>query len=140
MWCWTPIYLGFTKYRSFTLLEKIINCGPQLRTIFLFLDTKIKLPVLIQIMKVVTILWFQITLESRIGAFRRLRPLGSSLSNHDNCIDSEKCLSAHCDFLACSSLPFDTRAGINFYLISDKHKLDITIAGSHSLLVLFLMD
>lgn len=42
--------------------------------------------------------------------------------------------------LACCCLPLDAKAGINFYVISDRYKLDITIAGSHSSLSLFLRE
>lgn len=65
-------------------------------TMFLFPHTTIKQPVWIKIMKVMTNLWLQITLESRIDAFKKLRSLGRSLSNRDYGIHFKKCLSAHC--------------------------------------------
>lgn len=123
------IYLAGKDYSN-------LNCGPKLCTIFPFPDNTVILPVWIKIMMVVIILWSQITVESRIDVFKRPRPLRSSLCNHDNDIGSEKCLSAHCASLAWCYLPFDVRAGINFYLISDRYKLDVTIACTHSSLSL----
>lgn len=91
-------------------------------------------------MEAMTILLTQITFERRVASFKRLRLLGSSSSNHDTDIASENRMNVHRDSLSCSCLPFDTKAGINFYLISDKYKVDTTIASIHYSSFKYLTD
>lgn len=96
------------------------NCGPKLYTSFLFPDATVNLHVWSKIVKFMTILWLQVTLESRIDALKSLRPFGSPLFYHDNSIDSKKSLSSHCSSLASCCVPFVSRPGVIFYLISEK--------------------
>lgn len=116
----------FHKTQVIYLTGKVhsnLICVPKLCTIFLFPDTTVILPVWIKI----SYEYFMTSNHSRKQnrCFQEAEtpspPPKAHFSIMTMVLIPKNHFSAHCDSLVCCSLPFDTRAGINFYLISDRY-------------------